>query len=237
MDEQQRLSVFQAQTTNLRALRKVWKHVNRQINNSILSKDDAAVAMNTKLLAVIYCAFAEVAFSKLIHTPKGLTIGEIEQIKASGRAGVKFGWVKCAELSVRRIDGTKHNHRPNVLQTLKKLIEEFIYDSSLIRNKLAHGQWHIALNSENTAVNQQLTQDVGGLTVVELYRRHYSLEKLAAIIEDLIESPNRAHRRDYWAHLTELERKHQEVSAWTMEEKTAQLRVKKSHSKASHDLA
>lgn len=230
MDEQQRLSVFEAQTKNVRALHQAWKHVNRQINNSMLQEDGIAVEINTKILAVIYCALAEAVFSKLIHTPHGLTLDEIEQIKRAAKAtGVKFGWTKCAEIAIQRVDGAKHNHRPNVLQKLTAMIDEFIYDPSLIRNKLAHGQWCVALNSENTAVNLDLTSEIAGYSVLDFYRRRHSLEHLAAIIEDLVESPNRAHRRDYWGHLSELEAKQREMSAWTIEHKAAQLRTKKSY--------
>src|ERR1035441_1866700 len=184
MDEQQRLSVFEAQTKNVRALHKAWKHVNRQINNSMLQEDGIAVEINTKILAVIYCALAEAVFSKLIHTPHGLTLDEIEQIKRAAKAtGVKFGWTKCAEIAIQRVDGVKHNHRPNVLQKLTAMIDEFIYDPSLIRNKLAHGQWCVALNSENTAVNLDLTSEIAGYSVLDFYRRRHSLEHLAAFAQ------------------------------------------------------
>jgi len=147
MDEQERLSIFQAQTKNVRALHQAWKQINRQINASLLNNDNVSREINTKLLAVIYCALAEAVFSKLIHTPYGLTLNEIDQIKKVGKRGVKFGWTKCAELAVRRVDGAKPNHPPNALQKLRTLIDKFIYDPSLIRNKLAHGQWRVALNA------------------------------------------------------------------------------------------
>jgi hypothetical protein len=230
MDEQQRLSIFQGQTKNVRALNTAWKHVNREINDSMLQKNRVAVEINTKILAVIYCALAEAVFSKLIHTPHGLTLDEIEQVKKANKAnGVKFGWTKCAELAVQRVDGAKHSHTPNVLKKLTAMIDEFIYDPSLIRNKLTHGQWCVALNRENTAVNPELTKEIAGYSVLDFYQRKHSLEHLAAIIEDLIESPNRAHRRDYWVHLSELEAKQREMSEWTIERKIAQLEAKKSH--------
>jgi hypothetical protein len=72
MGEQERLSIFQAQTKNVRALHQAWKLINRQVNASLLRNDKVAIEVNTKLLAVIYCALAEAAFSKLIHTPYGL---------------------------------------------------------------------------------------------------------------------------------------------------------------------
>lgn len=231
MDEQQRLSMFQAQTKNVRGLHQAWKHVNRQINAALRDGDHTAVEINTRLLALIYCALAEATFSKLLHTPHGLSLDEIQQIRSANNShGVKFGWITCAELAVRRVDGAKHNHQANVLQKLRNLIEEFIYDPSLIRNKLAHGQWHVALNRDNTAVNEELTSEISGCTAIDLYRRRYSLEHLAAVLEDLIESPNRTHRRDYWKHLAEMEAQQQQISGWTLERKTAQLRAKKSRS-------
>lgn len=232
MEEQQRVAVFRAQTTNVRELEKAWGHVNRQINALILQKNEKSVEINTKLLALIYCALAESIFSKLIHTPDGLTLPEIQQVKAASNAhGVKSGWLKCAELAVRRVAGAKSNHGHNVLKKLSDLIEQFIFDPSLVRNKLAHGQWSVALNRENTAVNVDITKEIDEHTVVELYRRKHALEKLAAIVEDIIESPNKAHHRDYWVHLTELEAKQAELATWTFEKKVEQLFVKKSYAR------
>ena len=148
---------------------------------------------------------------------------------------MKSGWIKCAELAVKRVEGAKRNHQPNVLQKLTAIIDEFIYDPSLIRNKLAHGQWDVALNRENTAINIALTSEIAGYTVVDFYRRRQALECLAAIIEDLVESPNRTHRRDYWTHISDLEANQRKLSNWTLEQKVAQLRIKKSYTSETHD--
>ncbi|HMF78733.1 MAG TPA: hypothetical protein VK604_23960 [Bryobacteraceae bacterium] len=235
MEEQQRLRIFQAQTCNVRELEQAWRHVNRQINSFILQKNQKAVEINTKLLALLYCALSEAVFSKLIHTPHGLRIDEIKQIKdAIAADGVRFGWLKCARLAIRRVEGAKHNHQPNVVQKLSSLIEQSIFDPSLIRNKLAHGQWCVALNRENTAVNQDITRELADHTVVELYRRKHSLQCLAAIMEDMMESPNKAHRRDYWEHLVGLENEQKRISTWTFEGKVKQLFTKRQHSR--HDV-
>jgi hypothetical protein len=228
MDDQQKDQVFQAQTTNVRALEKTWAHLNRHINELILLKNEHGVRIATKLLALIYCALAEAIFSKLLHTPDCLTVDEIDQVKAvAAKNGIKCGWLKCAQLAVQRVDGAKSNHGPNVLQKLSSLIEKYIFDPSLIRNKMAHGQWEVALNRENTAINAAITKEIESHTIVELYRRKYALEKLAAIVEDIIESPEKAHPRDYWLHLTEMEEKQGELVGWTYEKKVEQLFKKK----------
>lgn len=230
MDEQQRIAVFHAQTKNVRELETAWAHVNRQINALILQKNAKSVEITTKLLALIYCALAESIFSKLIHTPNGLSLAEIDQVKfATSARGIKSGWLKCGELAIQRVEGAKSNHGHNVLKKLSFLIEQFIFDPSLVRNKLAHGQWSVALNRDNTAVNADITKEIEEHTVVELYRRKHALERLAAIVEDIIESPNKAHHRDYWIHLSELEEKQKALATWTFEKKVEQLFTKKSY--------
>lgn len=230
MQEQQRVEVFRAQTTNVRELERTWKHINRQINGSLLANNLTAVQVNTKLLSLIYCALAEALFSKILHTPKGLTLGYIEQVKAAIRkGGVKAGWIKSMELAMLSVQGAKSNHGHNVEQRLKRLIEQFIFDPSLLRNKLAHGQWAVALNRDNDAINSDLTTEISNIDVVELYRRKSALQRLAAILEDIIESPNKAHHRDYWDHLDKFEKDQQELAVWTMAEKLAQLQLKASH--------
>ncbi len=230
LQEHQRVSIFQAQTRNVRELRTVWAHVNRQINISLVQKNSKALETNTKLLALVYCALSETIFSKMVHTPNGLSLNDIDQIKvASNEGGVKLGWTKCADLALKRVESRKSNHQPNVRRKLLELIDKLIYDPSIVRNKLAHGQWLLALNRENTSINEEITKELARLSVVDLYRREHSLRSLAAIIEDIIESPNKAHPRDYWLHLSELEAKELAMSRWTIEYKLEQLLLKKSY--------
>lgn len=227
MQEQQRVDVFLAQTKNVQELERSWKHINRQLNALLLTRNDAAVDVNTKILALVYCALAEALFSKILHTPNGLSLDEIQQVKAATKVGgVKDGWVKCVELAMRSVQGAKSNHGPNVRQRLQGLIKKFIFDPSLLRNKLAHGQWCIALNRDSDAVNTQLTSELAVLDVVEIYRRKFALQRLAAILEDIIESPNKAHHRDYWDHLNNFESGQQEMAAWSLSKKIDQLRAK-----------
>ncbi|MGF6527647.1 hypothetical protein [Variovorax sp. PvP013] len=234
MQEQQRIEVFRAQTTNVQELERSWKHINRQLNALLLTSNYVAVQVNTKILALVYCALAEALFSKILHTPKGLTLDEIEQVKAATKSGgVNEGWIKCVELSMRSVYGVKGSHGPNVKQRLQRLIEKFIFDPILLRNKLAHGQWCIALNRENEAVNVQLTSELSALDVVEIYRRKSALQRLSAILEDIIESPNKAHYRDYWDHMDKFESDQQEMAAWSLAKKVEQLRAKAAHASRS----
>lgn len=222
-------AIFSAQTENVKELKGAWTHINRDLNNSYLKNQQKSVSLETKLMALVYCALAESIFSKLIHTPRCFTANEISQIKAqTNSAGVQSGWLKCLQLSLQRVQGKNSGHVHNVNQDLNRLIKQYIFDPSILRNKLAHGQWVKALNRENDKVNEQLTQDIGNLTVVSLYQRKVALEKLSAIMADIIESPSRAHPRDYWSLTAELGEELQVMDSWTVEEKIRQLKHKRS---------
>ena len=219
--------IFSAQTENIQELQRAWGQINRDVNKSYLKNKSDSVRLQTKLMALVYCALAEAIFSKLIHTPNCFTSDQVIQIKKrTSDAGVKSGWLKCLELALGNVEGHKSGYVPNVKQSLERLINEYIFDPSILRNKLAHGQWVNALNREHSAINSDLTSEISSLTVVELYRRKTALEKLASIMTDIIESPTKAHPRDYWSQTSELDEELKRMATWTVQRKVDQLRKK-----------
>lgn len=228
MSDPQRVEVFKAQTRNVRQLEKTWTHINRQLNVLIAKNDENGIVIQSKLLALIYCGLAESLFSKIIHTPNGLDLNSISQIKRRINAkGIKEGWLKASDLALARVASQRSNHIPNVKKKLEQLINDYIFDPSLIRNKLAHGQWVSALNSDNTDINADATAEIEAITVIDLYKKKSALDKLSAMLEDLIKSPNKAHPRDYWIHLADLEERQREMEAWTIDKKKQRLFEKK----------
>jgi hypothetical protein len=231
MQESDRLDVFNAQTENVRALEQAWKHINKTINSAYSSGEISTAEIHTKLLAQVYCAFSEAVFSKVIHTPNGLTLDEIAQVKSKGNSNIVEAWKKCVELSLRKVQGKASGHIANTRQKIESLIDSYIYDPSLLRNKIAHGQWKVALNSHNTKINQCLTNKIQSITVVDLYRLKAAFQSLFRIIEDIIESPNKAHHRDYWQHITKFEESQKEMASWTLANKITSLKQKKQRAK------
>jgi hypothetical protein len=105
--------IFKAQVENVRELERAWTHVNRQINALILKENKAGIDALTKVLAIIYCAFAEALFSRLVHIPNGLDDDGIEQIQTTlKKTGVTQAWLKCAELALLRVEGGDTSHKP-----------------------------------------------------------------------------------------------------------------------------
>jgi len=184
-------------------------------------------------MGLIFCAYTESMFSKIIHTPYGLSPDDIKQIcfidghVKKGRRDVVQSWHKSVELATKKISTSKSNYTPNLSKRIGRFIDNYIKGPSQIRNKIAHGQWHTALNSNNTAVNEQLTQKVSTLTIVDLYRNREAFDSLARILEDIIESPNKAHWKDFWDHMSIYEEKQKEMKSWTLEGKIKRLKEKK----------
>jgi hypothetical protein len=229
MDEKDRLTVFRAQTVNVRKLERVRRHLTRSINYGIRKGDTVSAEVHTRCLALVFCAWAEANFSKLIHTPYGFSIDEIEQIKRDGDCArsVESAWQKAVELGLRHIQNApKSNYLPNRRQDILRLVQTHVVEPTLIRNKIAHGQWEIALNRENTSVNPDITASIHNLDVVTLTRWFETQRYLSLIIEALIESPDKAFHRDYWVHVAELQEYLATTEAWTLDAKKNDLRRK-----------
>lgn len=203
-------------------------HINRSINLSLRKGDEVSSRVHTKLFALVFCTWVEATFSKLIHTPYGFSLDEIHQIKEStNNFGIESGWKKCLELGLNRIaNSPRSSYIPNINQRLSRIIDQYVVEPSLIRNKIAHGQWTIALNRDNTALNNDLTTAVQSLDVVQITIWFTVHQYLAKILEFLVESPGRAFHRDYWIEISHLESFLQQSANWSLQDKIVSLRRK-----------
>ena len=129
------------------------------------------------------------------------------------------------------MQGKNSGHVPNTQKKIFALIDKYIFDPSLLRNKIAHGQWRVALNSDNTKVNADFTAKINSINVIDLYRYKAAFHSLFRIVEDIIESPNKAHHRDYWIHITEFETTQHEMALWSVEKKVKALKKKRARAK------
>ena len=112
------------------------------------------------------------------------------------------GWLKCLELGLRRVSKTpKSNYIPNIKQAVERMIAEYVQEPRVLRNKIAHGQWEIALNRKNENTNDNLTKQINGINVVLLNLWKESHQGLSNIIEALIESPDKSFHKDYWSEI------------------------------------
>lgn len=141
MDREQQLNIFRAQTQNVREILKTWKHLQRSINRELIENNLTSASLHTRLLALVFCSWSEASFSKLIHTPHGLELHEIAQIKAIAKGNIVDGWNKCLEIGLARVAKTpKSNYIPNIKQYVGRIILKYVQEPRILRNKIAHGQ-------------------------------------------------------------------------------------------------
>ncbi|MXN52617.1 hypothetical protein GR158_15960 [Shinella sp. AETb1-6] len=224
MDQASCNKVFGAQTQNVRALSGARVQLSRAINDALKQKNYATVGVLSKSLALVFCAWVEASFSKLIHTPHGFTLDEIATIKQAISSGsVVSGWERAIQIAMTDHDAAKSNFDANDSQKLSDLVDRFVKRPSLLRNKIAHGQWIVALNGKNTDINSDVTNDISEINSVMIDTWFECQEKLIEIVEHLIHSPNKAFIKTYRARVDQLEQLYQERQTWTDETKRAKL--------------
>lgn len=227
MNNAARLAIFQAQVQNVRSLGSARKHVRRAINSALRNNDDKMAGVHTKVLAQLFCAWAEANFSKVVHTPHGFTLNEIRQIRVEWRdRGITEGWKSCVDLGLSKIPTRGEGLILDARRRLKKIIKEYVSEPSLIRNRLAHGQWVVALNSKSTNINRALTQELQSLNVVQVEIWFECHTKLAQVVEELIESPRNAFARNHITQLDNLDAFVVTSRSWSLDEKMKRLKMK-----------
>lgn len=224
-----RVKIFRAQTQNLRDITSAYGDIKKTINNDLAESRQVSAGNHTKILAVVFSAWAEVSLSKLIHTPHGFSLTEIAQIKAKWKSSLENAWEETIILGTKKIAIKNQSHFGYKVRTrLLKIVKAYIIQPSLLRNKIAHGQWSVALNRENTETNSNLTSEIGDLNIVVIDRWVSVVTELMRVVETLISSPKKAFHRDYWGIIDEMENKIQEMSRWSLADKVSKLQLKRS---------
>ncbi|EHA15563.1 hypothetical protein [Halomonas sp. HAL1] len=219
-------SIFSIQTENVRELEKAWEQGNRLVNESLRSSDQASISIQTKLMALLFSAYTEAIFSKLIHTPSALNQQEIDLLKGKFKQNSYLGWVECLKLVVNKITAKDQAHKDQVIYEVKNLLNTYIKKPNEVRNRMAHGQWVVALNSYNTQENEAVTEKIRDLDIVVLTRYKKSFFLMALIIEDLIESPDKAHVNSYQNSVDKFNREQAKMASWTLQGRVQKLKPK-----------
>ena len=126
---------------------------------------------------------------------------------------------------------TPNGFRYSEIVEIKKIIDEYIKKPQELRNKIAHGQWIHALNSENTKENIDTTKRIENLDVVQISIWFEVHQYLCFIIRDLIQSPKKGFHNNYWSNLVELEKFLSKSKSWTLDKRIAVLDMKKPKNK------
>lgn len=224
--------IYEASVKNVKELRSQAKVLKLLLNQALRANRTHEVNALTKTYALMYSAYAEVSFMKLIHTPYGFTESYIQQILSCRNLDEK--WTKCMKFAFDKISGDYNKGEiANKMKRLKKLLNEYIIAPSQIRNKIAHGQWKVCLNNNCTAINADMSLTITNLDYVQIDRLFAIYGMFSQCIEDLIESPRKTHYRDFYARLSELETYIDKTKNYTLQSKQQQLQESPKYQKKS----
>lgn len=228
--------IYEANVKNVKEVKKQANAIKRLLNQSLKDNRVCEIEALTKTYALMYSAYAEVSFQKLIHTPYGFSEDYIRQIE-SGR-NLETKWIKCMELAIKQIENEANKGEvANKLKWLEDIMDKYIIHPSQIRNKIAHGQWSVCLNNDCTKINNDMTAELAMLDFVEVEKLFVIYEIFVQCVEDLIESPYKAHYRDFYCNLTELENYINKTKDYTMETKRNKLKSSIKYLSFSEKLA
>jgi len=204
------------------------------INFYLLKNDEFQIGIKTKLLALIYSSISESQFVQILHTPNGFSYSEITQIQTERSIG--DSWRLMLDIALNKVgDWNINADLSNRRNKIRQIISDYIENPQELRNKIAHGQWVHALNSKNTKENENTTQRIQNLNVVEISRWAEVHQYLCFIIRDLIQSPQKGFHNNYWINLTELEKYLNKSKNWTLEKRIEILKKKKpAHNKSAN---
>lgn len=206
--------IYKAYVKNVKTIKSKRRTLRRLFNKAAELKDREMLNILPQLIAMLYSTYAEINFYKTIDTPYGFTVNEKNQIKA--KRNLEDKWHKTIELAFSRISNKNNlGEIQNKKKILKDLIDEYIIKPSQLRNKIAHGQWSIALNSDHTNINTELTEELEKMEFVKIDILFELYDRISQMVEDLIESPNKTHYRDFYQHQSEIGSYLNKVQNWT----------------------
>ena len=215
--------VYNACVQNVREMTKQRKLLIRLLNNALKTGNTYEEEALTKIFALLYSAYVESAFMKTINTPCGFNKSYIEQIMRCSNLESK--WTECIDLAFSKIENANNKGEiANKKQTIKRLMTKYIIEPSQIRNKIAHGQLKVALNSDCTRVNNDTTALLNKLDFVEIDKLFEIYDQFSQCIEDLIESPYKAHYLYFYPRLCNLQNYIEETENYNRESKKKSLR-------------
>lgn len=225
MNDQEILKIYMGQSENVRYLTKVIKATQKDINLYIRKSNDFEVKVKTKILSLLYSAWSEAQFIQIAFTENGFMYSEILKIKShKEKFGITEGWKNMINMALEKVgDLNKNKDLKSRLDKLLSIVNDYIEEPSVLRNKIAHGQWINALNRDNTAINTEITQKLDQLDPIEIGKRIEIHRYMGFIVRDLVQSPKAGFHKHYWTNIVNLETYMAHTKTWSLASKKALL--------------
>ncbi len=189
---------------NLRLIGSAIKCIERNLRNSISKEEETYINIHTKILSHLINSWAEVRILKLVYentafkySPEyskydAFTDAEKREIIKQAsldqrwRMALNISFSKAYKISIKDIDNIAVSFSARTkYAALLEILRSDLLGSSELRNRIAHGQWKYALNSNLLSINTDLTGKLNVENIVKLQLKLKMFKSLAQIIHDL----------------------------------------------------
>lgn len=224
------LPLYRAAVENTRSVEIGIKLFRKDLNRRLCRSSVEDLQLCTKMYVVLFCMWAESLLLRTIYIPYGFSENEVNQVLAG--SSVEEKWRVCLQLAFRNSEQKEQKSlRQSLGPKLERLISIYVLTPANIRNKVAHGQWVKAFTRAGNALHVDTTCFLDLIDIIEVDRWFFVFKELAQIIEDGIESPEKAFRRDVWTRLSCIESELERRQSWTTDSKKSL--IAKRHTRSS----
>lgn len=206
------VSYYKQHSKNLWMIKKAVKSVQRSLREHISKDEELNVYIFTKILSQLVNSWAEVRVLKLVYEKGGFNVSERNRIiKCSNplerwKMALTIAFCKAYGIpNPKKISYVSTPITPRTrYQELVKLLTNDLMESSQLRNRVSHGQWSYAFDSDLLGINESLTRMLRQENIVKLQLRLKMFTSLAQTIHDLAVSKS-AFERDFDANYRKIE--------------------------------
>ncbi len=192
-----RYDIAKAHAKNRTKIRKAITQLNRSLNQAIKENKKELENANIRMMMILYAAYLESTLSYLLYF-HGAQIKIVSVNYIIEKSTVHDRWHHFIDFCFRRnflrgkrralnLVNLKHTNF-NRYNYLKSMIDNEIRAIIEIRNKLAHGQWAVAFNSDGDDKNHEVTTKIWTLSKKDVMAAKNIVTKFTEIMDALISS-------------------------------------------------
>jgi hypothetical protein len=171
-----RNKICEAHANNRAKLNRAITHLEIALNTAIRGNHKEQEHALVRVVAILRMAWVESSFSCLLHSQNVLSDNQVIFIRNHPNEITKWHGLCEFLFRLQYLKGKqKPLNRVNLGVTvftryslLKEILDNYIAPFIELRNKLAHGQWHVALTNDGTDKNSSMTATVWTLSKKEL---------------------------------------------------------------------
>jgi hypothetical protein len=234
-------ALYKAHVKNLRAVNTALERVFRELNGSLARGDHITADAFLKTGMLLVGGWAENRLRKLTYEPNGFSTAEQTAIRGSNsqldawKVALELGFRKRYAVPNAQLLTTLPITARSYYQTLSGVIENELKPIIEARNKLAHGQWSRALNSENDDFSPIHMALINGENAHTVKCKMRILESLARLIHDLV-AGNHAFERDFDDHFRNLENAKRDISTRSYDDWLQSMQAKFQRGKQARNI-